>query len=57
MLLTPGRKKAEWKMKGMAQNQEQADSPERQGAEHLPKVKPQEFVIATSAQPPKNYFS
>lgn len=44
-------------MKGTAQNQEQADSSEQQGAEHLPKVKPQELVIETFAQPPKNYFS
>lgn len=41
----------------MAQNQEQDDSPEQQGAEHMPKVKPQESVIETSAQLPKNYFS
>lgn len=44
-------------MKGMAQNQEQDDSPEQQGAEHMPKVKPQESVIETSAQLPNNYFS
>lgn len=56
MLLTLGRKKAEWKMKGTAQNQEQAYSPEQQGAEHLPKVNPQELVIETCAQPPKNSF-
>lgn len=50
MLLTLGCKKAEWKMKGTAQNQEQADSSGQLGAEHLPKVKPQELVIDTCAQ-------
>lgn len=44
-------------MKGTAQNQEKADSPEQQGAEHLPRVKLQELVIDTSAQHPRNYFS
>ena len=44
-------------MKGTAKNQEQDDSHEQQGAEHMPKVKPQESVIETPAQPPKNYFS
>lgn len=40
-----------------SENQEQADSPEQQGAEHLPRVKLQELIIETCAQPSKNYFS